>query len=308
MSERKPVSFIVTVLALAAAGGVLYYSVRQLPNEVGATSASAGVQGISLHELAEKGDVDALSAQIKKGARLDVAIEEGPLWQRGMTPLMCAIVAGQEKAAQTILDAKPALDSRSRDGRTALIWAAGWGSPNTVQKLLDSGAEKNVRDEANWTALMMASGRGDPESVNRLVKSGADINAKNKWGQTALMTALRAGNAEKVDILLAAGANPNDTDLDGMTPMHMAAEGDAPTTVIIMLVKRGGNVDAQSAAGLTPLMIACDRGDVEKTKVLLSNGCKAGIKDRDGSTALDWALRRSDDNGKVVADLVKNAK
>lgn len=308
MSERKPISFIITVLALAAAGGVLYYSVRQLPAEVGATTASAGVRGISLHELAEKGDVEAIAAQIKNGARLDAAIEEGPLWQRGMTPLMCAIVAGQDKAALAILDAKPMLDARSRDGRTALIWAAGWGSPNTVQKLLDSGAEKNVRDEANWTALMMASGRGDSESVNRLVKSGADVNAKNKWGQTALMTALRAGNAEKVEMLVAAGANPNDTDLDGMTPMHMAAEGYAPTSVIVLLIKRGGNVNAQSAAGLTPLMIACDRGDVEKTRVLLENGCKPGIKDRDGSTALDWALRRSDDNGKAVADLVRGAK
>jgi len=308
MSERKPVSFIVTVLALAAAGGVLYYSVRQLPNDVGATTASASMRGISLHELAEKGDVEGIAAQLKNGARLDVVIEDGPLWQRGMTPLMSAIVSGQEKAAQTILDAKPTLDARSRDGRTALIWAAGWGTPGIVQKLLDSGAEKNVRDEANWTALMMASGRGDPESVNRLVKSGADINAKNKWGQTALMTALRAGNAEKVEILLAAGASPNDTDLDGMTPMHMAAESDAPATVIIMLVKRGGNIDAQSGAGLTPLMIACDRGDVEKVKVLLANGCKTGIKDRDGTTALDWALRRADDNGKAVADLIKNAK
>ncbi|MBX3381592.1 MAG: ankyrin repeat domain-containing protein [Phycisphaeraceae bacterium] len=308
MSERKPVSFIVTVLALAAAGGVLYYYVHQLPTDVGPTVASAGVQGASLHEMAERGDVEALAAQIRNGARLDVVIESGPLWQRGMTPLMSAIVSGQEKAAQTIIDAKPMLDARSRDGRTALIWAAGWGSPGTVQKLLDAGAEKNVRDEANWTALMMAAGRGDPDSVNRLVKSGADINAKNKWGQTALMTALRAGNADKVEILLAAGANPNDTDLEGKSPMHMAADSDVPAGVIVMLVKRGGNVNAQSADGLTPLMIACDRGDIEKVKVLLASDCKTGIKDKYGSTALDWALRRADDNGKAVADLVKSTK
>ncbi|MBS0188376.1 MAG: ankyrin repeat domain-containing protein [Planctomycetes bacterium] len=308
MSERKPVSFLITVAALAAAGGVLYYYVHQLPAEVGASSASASVQGVSLHDLAERGDVEAIAAQLRNGARVDMAIEDGPLWQRGMTPMMTAIVSGHEKAALTFLSAKPPLDTRSRDGRTALIWAAGWGTPDTVQKLLEAGAEKNVRDEANWTALMMAAGRGDPESVNRLVKSGADINAKNKWGQTALMTALRAGNKEKVDILLSAGANPNDTDLDGMTPMHMAAEGDAPTDVIVLLVKRGGNIDAQSAAGLTPLMIACDRGDVEKVKVLLASGAKTSIKDKDGSTALDWALRRADDNGKAVAEIVKSAR
>lgn len=307
MSERKPISFIITVVALAAAGSILYYYVRQLPSDVGATTASAGVQGISLNELAERGDSEALAAQIRNGAKLDVVIESGPLWQRGMTPLMSAIVAGQEKAAQTILNAKPSLDVRSRDGRTALIWAAGWGSPGMVQHLLDAGAEKNVRDEANWTALMMAAGRGDAQSVNFLVKSGADINAKNKWGQTALMTALRAGNVEKTEMLLAAGANPNDTDLDGLTPMHMAAEGGAPVEVITMLVKRGGNINAQSAAGLTPLMIACDRADVERVKVLLANGCRTDLKDKDGATALDWALRRSDDNGNTVAELVRKS-
>lgn len=308
MSERKPVSFIVTVLALAAAGGVLYYYVQQLPSDVGPTVASAGVQGVSLHELAERGDTEAIIAQIKKGARLDAVIESGPLWQRGMTPLMTAIVSGQEKAVRTLVDAKPALDARSRDGRTALVWAAGWGSPDTVQLLLDAGAATNVRDEANWTALNMASARGDAESVNRLVKSGADVNAKNKWGQTALMTALRAGNIDKVEILLAAGANPNDTDLDGLSPMHMAADSGVPASVIVMLVKRGGNVDAQSGDGLSPLMIACDRGDIEKVKVLLGANCKTGLKDKDGSTALDWALRRSDDKGQAVADLVKGAK
>lgn len=307
MSERKPISFIITVVALAAAGSILYYYVHQLPTDVGATTAAAGVQGISLHELAERGDSEALAAQIRNGAKLDVVIESGPLWQRGMTPLMAAIVAGQEKAAQTILDAKPSLDVRSRDGRTALIWAAGWGTPNMVQHLLDAGAEKNVRDEANWTALMMAAGRGDAQSVNLLVKSGADINAKNKWGQTALMTALRAGNVEKAEILLAAGANPNDTDLDGLTPMHMAAEGGAPVEVISMLVKRGGNVNVQSADGLTPLMIACDRGDVERVKILLANGSRTDLKDKDGAAALDWALRRSDDNGNAVAELVKKS-
>lgn len=308
MSDRKPISFIVTVVALACAGAILYYYVHQLPNEVAGTTASAGVQGVSLNELAEKGDIEAITVQLKNGAKIDAVIEEGPLWQRGMTPLMTSIVAGQEKAATTLLASKPSLDIRSRDGRTALIWAAGWGTPEMVQSILDSGAEKNARDEANWTALLMASARGDPESVRRLVRSGADINAKNKWGQSALMTALRAGNKAKIDILLEAGANCNDADLDGMTPLHMAADGDLPIAVIELLIKRGGNIDAQSGAGLTPLMIACDRGDVEKTKVLIMNGAKSGLKDKDGSTALDWALRRADDNGKAAAELVRGGK
>jgi ankyrin repeat protein len=55
-------------------------------------------------------------------------------------------------------------------------------------------------------------------------------------------------------------------------------------------------------------MIAADRGDVEKVKIFLAHGAKASMKDKDGSTALDWALRRADDNGKAVAEALKSAK
>lgn len=307
MSDRKPFSFIITVGALAAAGAVLYYSVRQLPQDVGA-APSASVTGVSLHAMAEAGNIAGLEAQLKAGAKIDSGLEDGPLAQRGMTPLMTAIFAGQEKAAEILLAAKPQLEARSRDGRTALIWAAGWGTPAMVQKLLDAGAEKNARDEANFTALIMAAARGDAKSVDLLVKSGADINAKNKWNHTALMTAIRTGNKEKVEALLNAGAGVNDADLDGLTPIHMAAESDAPVGTLEMIQKRGGNLDAQSAAGLTALMIAADRGDAEKVKSLLALGAKASLKDRDGSTALDWANRRADDAGKAVAELLQSVK
>ncbi|MBS0189754.1 MAG: ankyrin repeat domain-containing protein [Phycisphaerales bacterium] len=308
MNQRKPFSFFATVAMLILAGGVLYYYVRQLPGEVGSTSANAGISGVSLNDLAERGDVDALMVQIRAGAKIDTAIEGGPAPQQGMTPLMTAIVAGQEKAAAAILTAKPTLEARSRNGRTALIWAAGWGTPDMVQKLLDSGAEKNARDDANWTALIMAAGRGDPQTVSRLIKAGADINAKNKWAQTPLMTALRAGNAEKVALLLEAGANCQESDLDGLSAVHLAADSDAPPAIFEMLLKRGAPINAQSAQGLTALMIAADRGDVERVKLLLANGANPNLKDKNGMTAYDWAAQRPDDKGKAVAELLKNAK
>ena len=283
------------------------HSIRQLPQDVGA-APSASVTGVSLHALAEAGNIAGLEAQLKVGAKIDSGLEDGPLAQRGMTPLMTAIFAGQEKAAEILLAAKPQLEARSRDGRSALIWAAGWGTPAMVQKLLDAGAEKNARDEANFTALIMAAARGDAKSVDILIKSGADINAKNKWNHTALMTAIRTGNKEKIDALLTAGAGANDADLDGLTPVHMAAESDAPVTTLEMIHKRGGNLDTQSAAGLTALMIAAARGDAETVKTLLTLGAKASLKDKDGATALDWANRRADDTGKAVAELLQKAK
>lgn len=308
MAERKPFSFIVTVGALAIAGAVLYYSVQQLPREVGGDSGAV-VSGVSLHQLAEAGKAEDLAAQIKSSTSgLNTGLESGPLWQRGMTPLMAAIAANQEKAIDVLLAAKPAIESRSRDGRTALIWAAGWSTPAVVQKLLDAGAEKNARDESNWNALMMAAGRGDIESLRILIRSGADINAKNKWGQTALMTAIRAGSIEKISALLEAGANPNDSDLDGLTPLHMAAEGDAPLGATELLHKRGGRIDAQSVAGLTPLMIAADRGNLDKVKMLISLGAKPSPKDSNGSTALDWARQRGDDAGRAIVEFLESQK
>ena len=55
------------------------------------------------------------------------------------------------------------------------------------------------------------------------------------------------------------------------------------------------------ADGLTPLMRAADRGDVERVKALLAAKADAGAKDRLGRTARDWAESRDDDLGRAVA-------
>ena len=323
-SSSRGLSLGIVVLCLIGLGGVLYYSINQVESEIpesqvpsqvrqgsvpygGSAGMMSGgvIEAGMLHQAAENGDAAVITAAIKSGAGVDAMLSSGS--KGGLTPLMCAALAGKPESINALFAAGAKVSARGKDGKTALIYAAGWANPATVQAVLDGRPNIDERTDDRWTALMMAASRGEAASMKTLIDAGADVNAKNKWGQTALMAAARAGDAEKVSLLLAAGASVQESDIDGMTALSHAASSTGATALdaIKAIIEKKPDVNAPDAQGVSPLMRAADLGDVEKIKVLLAAGANKASKDRDGRDALTWATNRSDDAGRAAEVILK---
>ncbi|KAE8349845.1 hypothetical protein BDV28DRAFT_140373 [Aspergillus coremiiformis] len=77
-------------------------------------------------------------------------------------------------------------------------------------------------------------------------------------------------------------------DSKGDTPLKLAAEGDNPE-ILKVLLNAGTRVDAPSRRGLTPLMSACRHGRTPMVQLLLDSGANCRYTSQDGYTSLHYA-------------------
>jgi ankyrin repeat protein len=72
-----------------------------------------------------------------------------------------------------------------------------------------------------------------------------------------------------------------------------------------VLLDKGANVNAQNRSGGTPLMWSAVYGHDDAARLLLSRGADASLKDSDGITAAEWAVRNKRDS---VIQLLKRKR
>jgi ankyrin repeat protein len=143
-------------------------------------------QGLALLEIAERGDVSALDALLKR--RADADYRDSCHW----TPLMKAALNGH-------------LES--------------------VQRLLNAGAEADAADKGGYTSLMLAASNNHADVVALLLDHGAMIDAReDTQGFTPLIWAAQRGHRATVELLLARGADPTLPDFEGKTAAERASE------------------------------------------------------------------------------------
>ncbi|HEU4386391.1 MAG TPA: ankyrin repeat domain-containing protein [Blastocatellia bacterium] len=100
-------------------------------------------------------------------------------------------------------------------------------------------------------------------------------------GQTALLLALCLDHADIASLLLAHGADVNQPGQDATFPL-LIAKGE----LVRELIERGANVNQKAEYGLTALMYAAAKGDLEKLTVLLQHGADVNVTNQSGYTAL----------------------
>jgi ankyrin repeat protein len=178
-----------------------------------------------------------------------------------------------------------------------------------VEILLDAGADLAAGDPEGLTAAHVAAQANASESLVALVRAGADVETRSRNGMSALHHAAALDSVEVLELLAGMSidldaqsgvvtqghGHPRD---EGSTALGIAARA-GNIRAVASLLELGASVDAPSAAGLTPLLLAVfSNQSPNLVQILLEAGadpsieaaCEAGCSG-EGGDALAWANR-----------------
>jgi ankyrin repeat protein len=130
----------------------------------------------------------------------------------------------------------------------------------------------------------------------------------SSWAQpvVSLADAVEKKDHAKVTALLRKGVDVNASQADGMTALHWAVyHDDAP--LVTQFLKAGADARSANRYGVTPLALACTNGNAEIVMSLLEAGADANGRLRGGETVLMTAARTGKP-GPVRALLTRGAE
>ena len=272
-----------------------------------------GRAGTPLHASVLEGHLEVSQLLFAHGADIN-SCSEGQ-----QTPLHVASERGHPDVAKWLLNCGADVNSRGMDGRTPLHHVAGntQGHLEVARILLERNAEVNARDNDGFTPFLRASESGNADVLRLLLDHNADEHVRNNNGNTALHCAARSGHLDVARILLGRGAEVDarnyleitihcaSTDIQadpwsslildehlrdrGMTPLHYAASNGHPE-VVLLLLERNAEVNAQDNRGFTPFLFASRMGNTDTFQLLLDHNGNEHVRDNECRTPLHYAV------------------
>ena len=159
----------------------------------------------------------------------------------------------------------------------------------TVGKWLEEGLDPDYPADRIGSGLMIAAWEGNLAMLELFQKHGARIDLSNRYDEQALQLAAWKGHLEAVKWLLVHGASVNRRG-SRWSALHYAAFADRED-VLRLLIERGGDLNARSPNGSTPLMMTARQGHEPIAKLLLEAGADPALTNDSGESALVWAMR-----------------
>ncbi len=189
----------------------------------------------------------------------------------GFTPLLYAVLAGDDETVRVLLDNGADVDDASPDGVSALMLALTKRHEGLALLLIDRGAAPNYdrRHPARDHHARAAGTRGPAPAETA-------AEAVDFAGYTALHVAAATGQHRALRALLAAGADP-DARMDRPKRFTDAFE------VGVFASPGAGRL---TQVGTTPFMVAAKTVDVEAMRILAEAGVDPFATTDDGTTAL----------------------
>lgn len=181
----------------------------------------------------------------------------------------------------------PAVMAQAMGSFATYFRAVQLDNANTVKSLLARGFDPNaVEEKRGESGLMLAIRESATHVFEELLKHPEiDVNARAFNGDTALMIASFMGNGHAVGDLIANGATVQH---DGWAPVHYAAMG-GHDGILGTLLKHGGQINARSENGTTPVMMAAWGGKIYTVKYLIDRGADIALQNTHGMGAIDFA-------------------
>jgi ankyrin repeat protein len=277
----------------------------------GANLQATSNDGMSaLHHAAMYGKLEAVRLLVGLGADVNTYDTYG-----GSTPLHLAAAHADRniviEICGVLMAAGAKVSARTKWNTTPLWSAAVAGRAELVKFFLRQGAELDARDTKGRTAFMFIAKHGfNIEVISLLLARGSDVNAQDNEGCTALMYTALSADRRLTDILLESGAEINLQDRRGKTALMYAA-GEAPKmSEIGMLgceastVTEGGNAPNWDAGKKAARLAKAYHARAEALRQLLSCGADANQRDKEGRTALDFALENAGVIGDANAEII----
>jgi ankyrin repeat protein len=199
------------------------------------------------------------------------------------------------------------------DEETALMIACDNYNLEMVEFLLNSGADPNIQNSSGVTALMIICEfreKRSPQIIKLLLDFGADITLTNDEGKTAMTIAVEKNYDEAINLLEEQRTKLYFTDFsrlrENIRPKNYSFGGVGGDTPLIIACEKGdlktvkqlfssSDINHQNIKGQTALHHASVYGHNNIVTFLLENGVNSTLKDDGGNTYLDikGRLKRS---------------
>lgn len=179
---------------------------------------------------------------------------------------------------------------------------------NSLRNELDNGTIKSFDIDSEvsngWNLLFLACLNGSASVVDFLINErGTNTNLYIE-NQSPLMIACNSpGNSDEilkiVKLLVKESTNINSTNSYGVTPLMMACDK-GHIKVVEFLMYRGASIDAIDNNGYNALFHAIESNQTEIAKLLIGAGIDLSVADKQGNTA---KMMAEADNRKYILDL-----
>jgi hypothetical protein len=153
------------------------------------------------------------------------------------------------------------------------------------QRFKEADADSNKRRGVGRQELWESARVGNIEALTDKLVRSETYAADPKDLSHGIHAAAAHGRDDVIDLLVRHGADPSDNELNqGFTPIMVAA-GKGHVHALLLLIDRGGDMNAKNDMGMTALHLAASAGQAHCVKALVAEGAQAWHKDKYGRTA-----------------------
>lgn len=245
----------------------------------GASGSRAGSSDASRHKGGARSDAGKSAVSMAGGGEQDlhkVLAEAKRRRDELMHAQLCTACAKGdfEKARRMLTSRSIDVDHGDFAGRRAIHLAACGGDLRVLELLIAGRADVNIEDERGVTPLTEALQADRMDAAELLVKHGGRHGSRDVSEQVCSIAASPSGGADLKRLCLY-GGNVNACTHEGRTPLHVAAaEGCAANAEA--LIESGADLNARDRHGSTPLQDAVVGKQDELCAILLGRGARLG--------------------------------
>ncbi|XP_046361397.2 uncharacterized protein LOC124138676 [Haliotis rufescens] len=224
---------------------------------------------------AQRGHVDVYNLLVSEGADLSLS----DLMNKHC--LMLACEGGSMPIVKHLLSLKTFdINRKGKFTKTPVMLAAMRGHLDLYNLLVSEGADLSLTDEDNNDCLMLACKRGSLPIVKHLLSLKTfDINRTGWFNQTPVMSAANSGHLDVYNLLVSEGADLKLTDVMDKDCLMLACVGGSMPIVKHLLSLKTFDINRRGGFNQTPVMLAAERGHVDVSNLLVSEGADLSLTD-----------------------------